>query len=44
VYYLAVGYRPRREWLLPIGAHPIFVRRIGEADALRLFTEMKEAR
>ena len=44
VYYLAVGYRPRREWLLPMGAHPIFVRRIGEADALRLFTEMKEAK
>ena len=44
VYYLAVGYRPRREWLLPIGAHPIFVRRISEADALRLFTEMKEAK
>ena len=44
VYYVAVGYRPKRAWLLPVGAHPIFVRRIGEADALRLFTEMKEAK
>jgi hypothetical protein len=44
VYYVAVGYRPRRAWLLPIGAHPIFVRRITEADALRLFTEMREAK
>ncbi len=44
VYYVAVGYRPKRAWLLPVGAHPIFVRRIGEADALRLFTEMREAK
>ena len=44
VYYVAVGYQPKRQWLLPIGAHPIFVRRISEADALRLFTEMKEAK
>jgi hypothetical protein len=43
VYYVAVGHRPTRTWLLPVGAHPIFVRRIGEADALRLFTEMKQA-
>ena len=43
VYYVAVGYQPKRTWLLPIGAHPIFVRRISEADALRLFTEMKQA-
>lgn len=43
VYYVAVGYQPKRAWLLPVGAHPIFLRRIGEADALRLFTEMKEA-
>jgi len=44
VYYVAVGYRPKRAWLLPVGAHPIFVRRIAEADALRLFTEMREAK
>ena len=44
VYYVAVGYRPKRAWLLPVGAHPIFVRRITEADALRLFTEMQEAK
>jgi len=44
VYYLAVGYRPSRAWLLPVGAHPIFIRRIHEADALRLFTEMKETK
>jgi hypothetical protein len=43
VYYVAVGYHPRREWLKPVGSHPIFVRRITEADALRLFTEMKRA-
>lgn len=43
VYYLAVGYHPRREWLAPPGTYPIFVRRISEADALRLFTEMKQA-
>lgn len=41
VYYVAVGYRPQREWLLPAGPHPIYLRRISEADALRLFTEMK---
>jgi hypothetical protein len=44
VYYVAVGYHPRRTWLLPAGAHPIFVRHISEADAMRLFTEMKQAR
>jgi hypothetical protein len=43
-YYVAVGYHPRRAWLLPVGAHPIFIRRLSEADALRLFTEMKPAR
>ena len=43
IYYVAVGHRPTRAWLLPEGAHPIFIRRIHEADALRLFTEMKEA-
>jgi hypothetical protein len=43
VYYVAVGYHPKRAWLAPVGSHPIFVRRIGEADALRLFTEMKRA-
>ena len=43
VYYVAVGYHPKRAWLTPVGSHPIFVRRIGEADALRLFTEMKQA-
>ena len=43
VYYVAVGYHPQREWLAPAGTHPIFVRRISEADALRLFTEMKQA-
>jgi len=43
VYYVAVGYHPKRAWLAPVGSHPIFVRRITEADALRLFTEMKEA-
>jgi hypothetical protein len=43
VYYVAVGYHPKRTWLLPVGAHPIFVRRITEAEALRLFTEMKQA-
>ena len=43
VYYLAVGHHPQRQWLAPVGSHPIFVRRIGEADALRLFTEMKQA-
>lgn len=40
-YYLAVGFRPRREWLMPIAADPIFIRVISEAEALRLFTEMK---
>ena len=44
VYYIAAGYRPHRQWLLPEGAHPIYIRRIHEADALRLFTEMKEAK
>ena len=43
VYYVAVGHHPQRQWLAPVGSHPIFVRRIGEADALRLFTEMKQA-
>jgi len=43
LYYVAVGYHPKRAWLLPVGAHPIFVRRISEADAMRLFTEMKQA-
>jgi hypothetical protein len=43
VYYVAVGYQPKRAWLTPVGSHPIFVRRISEADALRLFTEMKQA-
>jgi len=43
VYYVAVGYQPKRPWLVPAGAHPIFVRRITEAEALRLFTEMKQA-
>jgi len=44
VYYVAVGYHPKRPWLLPVGAHPIFVRLISEAEALRLFTEMKQAK
>ena len=44
VYYLAVGYRPHREWLAPPGSYPVFVRRISEADAHRLFTEMNEAK
>lgn len=44
VYYVAVGYQPKRTWLMPVGAHPIFVRRISEADAMRLFTEMKQAK
>ena len=43
VYYVAVGYQPKRPWLVPAGAHPIFVRRLTEAEALRLFTEMKQA-
>ena len=43
VYYVAVGYQPKRPWLVPAGAHTIFVRRITEAEALRLFTEMKQA-
>ncbi len=43
VYYVAVGYQPTRPWLVPAGAHPIFVRRITEAEAQRLFTEMKQA-
>jgi hypothetical protein len=43
VYYVAVGHHPQRQWLAPVGSHPIFVRRITEADALRLFTEMKQA-
>jgi hypothetical protein len=34
---------PTRPWLVPAGAHPIFVRRITEAEAQRLFTEMKQA-
>jgi hypothetical protein len=40
-YFVVIGYRPRRTWLMPLGAHPIFIRRITEAEALRLFTEMK---
>ena len=44
VYYVAVGLHPQRPWLAPVGSHPIFIRRISQADALRLFTEMKEAR
>ena len=44
VYYVAAGYHPRRAWLAPVGSHPIFLRRISEADALRLFTEMKQAK
>ncbi|HET7342569.1 MAG TPA: hypothetical protein VFL90_13990 [Methylomirabilota bacterium] len=43
VYFVAVGYRPRREWLHPSGTDPIFIRRLSEADALRLFTELKQA-
>src|SRR5213080_33088 len=39
VYYVAAGYHPRRAWLAPVGSHPIFLRRISEAEALRLFTE-----
>jgi len=44
VYYVAAGYHPWRAWLAPVGSHPIFLRRISEADALRLFTEMKQAK
>ena len=44
VYYVAVGFHPQRAWLAPDGSQPIFIRRIADADALRLFTEMKEAR
>ena len=44
VYYVAAGYHPRRAWLAPVGSHPIFLRRISEAEALRLFTEMKQAK
>jgi hypothetical protein len=44
VYFVAVGFHPQRPWLAPVGSHPIFIRRISEADALRLFTELKEAR
>lgn len=43
-YYVAVGYRPRRPWLLSPGAHPIFIRLLSEAEALRLFTELEPAR
>jgi hypothetical protein len=43
VYYVAVGYRPRRGWLHPSATDPIFIRRLSEADALRLFTELKQA-
>ena len=43
VYYVVVGYHPQREWLRTVSSHPIFIRRITEADALRLFTEMKRA-
>ncbi len=42
-YFVVVAHHPARTWLVPVGAHPIFIRAIGEADALRLFTEMKEA-